>query len=101
VLREPVTVVVNCCVPPVSSATETGEMDTATVGVRAEAPIPNKTRIQANAIARGIQSHFLCMISRNPLLTLHNNQLHLSDTPKSATGAETRPVHTSGPEFPF
>ena len=32
VLLEPVTVAVNCCVAPVSSAAETGEMDTATTG---------------------------------------------------------------------
>ena len=31
VLLEPVTVAVNCCVPPVSRAAETGEMDTATI----------------------------------------------------------------------
>ena len=32
VFVEPVTVAVNCCVPPVSSTAETGEMDTATTG---------------------------------------------------------------------
>jgi len=32
VLLEPLTVAVNCCVPPVSSEAETGEMDTATTG---------------------------------------------------------------------
>ena len=32
VFVEPVTVAVNCCVAPVSSAAESGEMDTATTG---------------------------------------------------------------------
>ena len=32
VFVEPVTVAVNCCVAPVSSAAETGEMDTAITG---------------------------------------------------------------------
>jgi hypothetical protein len=66
VFLEPVTVAVNCWVPPVGSITDTGEIDTVTcadlkVGVWAEAPTPNEAKIHANAIAGIYGSHFFCM----------------------------------------
>ena len=52
--------------PPVSSEADTGEIDTETgalekVGVWAEAPIPNRPRRHASAIAGKYDSNFLCM----------------------------------------
>ena len=66
VFLEPVPLALNCCVPLVSSVADTGEIDTVTgalerAGVWAEAPIPNRPRRPANAIAGKYDLTFRCM----------------------------------------
>lgn len=62
---EPLTVAVNCCVPPVGTVADTGEIDTArpprNLGLWAAALKPNKASRPVNAIVGKYESNFLGM----------------------------------------